>query len=108
MTTPSPSTPGGDWPADVAARIDSVVGAVREKTTVPVMAVARVVVYGTVVGVLTAAAILLIVIALVRILNVYLWFYPEARRVWVVDAVASAIFLGLGALAWRRRRPTGA
>jgi hypothetical protein len=108
MTSPSPSTPGGDWPADVAARIESVVGTVRDNTTVPAMTVARTVVYGVVLGVLGATAVLLMVISMVRLLNVYLPFDPYSRRVWVVDLAASAIFLGTGAFAWRRRAPRGA
>lgn len=104
MTSPAPP-PGHDWPADVAARIESLVGTVRDKTTVPATTVARIIVYGLILGVLGAAAAILFVIALVRLLDVYLPFHPVGRRVWVVDAAASAIFLISGALAWRRRRP---
>ena len=104
MTSPTPPL-GGDWPAEIAARIDSLVGTVRDKTTVPAMTVARVVVYGLLVGVLGAALGLLLVIALIRLLDVYLPFHPVGRRVWVVDAAASAIFLGSGTFMWRRRRP---
>ncbi len=105
MTSPSPTPSGSDWPAELAARIDSVVGTVRDRTTVPAATAARGVVYGLVVGVLLAAIGILMVIALVRLLDVYLPFHPLARRVWVVDAAASAIFLGAGAFVWRRRRP---
>lgn len=105
MTSPSPASPGNDWPADVAARIDSLVGTVRDKTTVPATTAARVVVYGLLLGVLGSALGILLVIALVRLLDVYLPFHPVGRRVWVVDAGASAIFLAGGAFMWRRRRP---
>lgn len=101
----SPASPGNDWPAEVAARIDSLVGTVRDKTTVPATTAARVVVYGSLLGVLGAAIGILMVIALVRLLDVYLPFHPLGRRVWVVDAAASAIFLAGGAFMWRRRRP---
>lgn len=104
MTSPSSAPPGGDWPADVAARIDSIVGTVRDKTTVPATTAARVVVYGLVVGVLGAGAAILVVISLIRLLDVYLPFHPLGRRVWVVDGAAAAIFLGAGLFAWRRRR----
>jgi len=92
----------------VTARIESVVGSVRDKTTVPAATAARAVVYGLVLGVFAAALGLLLVIALVRLLDVYLPFHPVGRRVWVVDAAASAIFLAGGAFLWRRRRPKGA
>lgn len=105
MTSPSPGPTGHDWTADVTARIESLVGTVRGKTTVPAMTAARAVVYGLVLGVLGAAVGILLVIALVRLLDVYLPFHPLGRRVWVVDAAASAIFLGGGTFMWRRRRP---
>lgn len=71
----------------------------------PATTAARGVVYGLVLGVLAAAIGILMVIAVVRLLDVYLPFHPVGRRVWVVDAAASAIFLALGAFLWRRRRP---
>lgn len=105
-TTQGPTaSPGHDWPADVAGRIESLVGSVRDKTTVPATTAARVVVYGMVLGVLGAAIAILAVMIVVRVLDVYLPFHPVGRRVWVVDAGASAIFLLAGAFAWRRRRP---
>lgn len=96
---------GGNWPVEVADRIESVVGTVRSKTTVPAFMAARAVVYGAVLGVLGAALAVLVTIAVVRVLDVYLPFHPIGRRVWVVDAGASAIFLAVGAFMWRRRRP---
>jgi hypothetical protein len=96
-----------DWTVEVVNRIESVVETVRDKTTVPVTKVARVVVFGLVAGVLGAATLFLVVVGLVRVLDVYLPFHPLARRVWVVDAGAAAIFLGSGAFLWRKRRPRG-
>lgn len=101
----SAGTTGKDWPDDIADRIESAVGAVRSKTTVPITRGARGVVFGFVAGTLGAAMFLLFVIGLVRLLDVYLPWHPLARRVWTVDAGAAAIFLGAGALAWRKRRP---
>lgn len=101
----SAGAPGKDWPDEIADRIESVVGAVRSKTTVPITRAARAVVFGFVAGALGAAMFLLFVIGLVRVLDVYLPWHPLARRVWTVDAGAAAIFLATGALAWRRRRP---
>ena len=108
MTEPSTPPLGGDWPNEVTARIESAVSAVRDKTTVPATLAARGVVYGLVAGVLASAFGILMVIGLIRLLDVYLPFHPQGRRVWVVDAVASAIFLGGGAFAWSRRRPRNA
>lgn len=108
MTTPSPASPGQDWPADVAARIESVVGTVRDKTTIPALRAAEALVYGVLVTVVGAILLILMVIALVRLLDVYLPIHPESRRVWVVYAATSAIFMVAGAFAWRRRRPRNA
>ena len=110
MTTPSPAPrppvpSGDDWPAEVASRIDSLVGTVRDKTTVPATAAARGLVYGPIIGVLAAVIVILMVILLIRILNSYLPIHPHARRVWVVDLLASAIFLISGAFLWHKRRP---
>lgn len=107
MTTPTPASgPGADWPAQVAGRIESVVGTVRDKTTVPATTAARIVVYGLVAAVLGATMAILLVIGLIRLLDVYVGFlHPMGRRVWIVDAAASAIFGGFGAFFWRMRRP---
>ncbi len=105
---PGPATPEHDWPAEVAARIESAVVTVRDRTTVPATLAARGLVYGVVAGVLGTAMFILLVIALVRLCDVYLPFHPIGRRVWVVDAGASAIFLLAGTFLWRKRRPKGA
>ncbi len=97
-----------DWTVQVADRIESAVGSLRDKTTKPATLVAHGLVYGLVAGVLGAALLFLLVLGLTRVLDVYLPFHPVGRRVWVVDAGASAIFLGLGTFLWRRRRPKSA
>jgi hypothetical protein len=97
-----------DWTDDVAERIDSYVGMVRDKTTVPATTIARGLVYGLVVAVLAAALLILLLIAGIRLLDVYLPFHPIGRRVWVVDAAGAAIFLAAGTFCWRRRRPRSA
>jgi hypothetical protein len=94
-----------DWTAPVADRIESVVDTVRDKTTVPATQVARGIVYGIVVLVLALVILVLVIIGLMRVLYVYLPIHPLARRIWVADAIVSAIFLGAGALVWRLRRP---
>jgi hypothetical protein len=93
-----------DWTVDVTDRIESVVSTVRDRTTVPATKAARAVVFGSVAGVLGVLALCLIVVAGVRVLDVYLPFHPASRRVWVVDVGAAAIFLGAGAFLWRKRK----
>ena len=109
MTSASPEPPGSDWASDVAGRIDSLVGSVRDKTTVPASMAARAVVYGLIIAVLGAALGILVVIGLIRFLDLWVGFlHPMSRRVWVVDAAGSAIFLGLGMFCWHKRRPRSA
>jgi hypothetical protein len=104
-TSPPASGPGADWPAQVAQRIDSAVGRVRDKTTVPALTAARVVVYGVLAAALGATLLVLLVIGVIRLADVYIPLHPIGRRVWIIDAGASAIFLALGMLLWRKRRP---
>jgi uncharacterized membrane protein YedE/YeeE len=93
-----------DWTAEITDRIESVVGAVRNKTTAPVTKVARGVVFGVVAGALGLVVLILLVIAAVR-LHVYLPFQPEGRKVWVAYAIAGAIFTAVGVFLWRKRTP---
>jgi hypothetical protein len=96
-----------DWTVDVTGRIESVVETIRDKTTVPVTKGARAVVFGLVAGALGVVALFLMVLALIRVLDVYLPIHPLSRRVWIIDAGAAAIFLGSGAFLWRTRQPRG-
>ena len=109
MTQPTPpadtSGQSAAWPAQVTERIESVVGTVRDKTTVPALTVARAVVYGVLAAVLGTTLLILLVIGVLRLADAYVPLHPIGRRVWIVDAAASAIFLASGAFLWRRRRP---
>ena len=110
MTSPSPAGPAAspnDWPEQVAGRIDSVVSALRDKTTRPVTLAARGIVYGIVVAALGAALFILLTISVIRLADVYLPIHPVGRRVWIVDGVAAAIFLLIGTFLWRKGRPRG-
>lgn len=93
---------GSDWTLSVADRIESVVGAVRDKTTVPITKVARGVVFGLVAAAAGTAALIFAIVAVVR-LHVYLPYHPEGRQVWTSYAVLGAIFMLAGAFFWRKR-----
>lgn len=97
--------PGSDWTVEVVHRIDTVVGTIRQKTTVPITKFARAIVFGLIAAVAAILAVALLCVIVVRICVAYLPFDPVARRVWVTYAALGAIFLLAGAFAWRKRRP---
>ena len=103
---PAGPSPAGtdDWTVQVADRIESVVGTVRDKTVVPVTKVARGLVFGLLAGVAATTALIVAVVAAVR-LSVYWPWHPDGRKIWVTYALLSAIFLLAGAFAWGRRTP---
>lgn len=102
QTGSPPPVTGHDWTAEAADRIEAVVTAVRDKTTVPVQKIGAAVVYGLVAGLLGAGALVVMLVGLFR-LHVYLPFHPEGRRVWTSYVGLGAIFVALGGLLWRRR-----
>ncbi|MGH9120829.1 MAG: hypothetical protein ACRDYC_02620 [Acidimicrobiales bacterium] len=93
-----------DWTDEIAGRIESVVGAVRDRTTRPATTAAKAIVYGLVAVVLGGIALTLLVLAILRVVEVYLPVHPLGRRVWITYAGLGAIFLGLGLFLWSRRR----
>ena len=74
----------------------------------PITYAARGLVYGIVVLTLAVVLLVLSTIGLVRLLDAYIPIQPLGRRVWVVYAGLSAIFLLAGTFVWRKRRPQGA
>jgi hypothetical protein len=95
-----------DWPAQMAESIDRIVGTVRDKTTGPALTVARGVVYGTFGAVVAVAALVLFVIAAVRVLDAYL---PDSlfgeTHTWAAHLLLGLVFTVAGILLWLRRRP---
>ncbi len=115
-STPSvglpPGGPGGrrpvagsthDWTSDVADKIEAAVGAVRDRTTVPITKVVRGLVFGLVAGTLGIVALVFGIIGLTRLIEVYLPIEPYSARVWGTYAVLGAIFLVIGAFFWSKR-----
>jgi hypothetical protein len=101
--SPVQTPPTRDWTVEVTDRIETVVGAVRDKTTVPATNAARILIFGLVAATLGMVAFFMLAQGLIRILYVYLPVHPLARRVWVVDAIVAAIFLGSGAFLWLKK-----
>lgn len=108
MVSPRPDAPvapgagstSPDWTVQFADTIESVVGSVRDKTAVPLETVARALVYGILIAVMGAAALVLVTIAVVRVLSYVL-------QVWAAYGIVGTVFTLLGLLLWRKRRPRG-
>ena len=90
-------------------RIDSAVNVVRDNATTRLVVAARAVVYGLIAAVLAIAILLLLVMALLRVLNVYLGnihllglnTHP-GRSVWVAEGVLGGIFALVGLFLLRK------
>jgi hypothetical protein len=94
---------GDDWTVRATDLVESAVETVRTKTVVPLTKVAQVIVFGLILATGALAAGILFVIALVRVIDVYLPFHPHARQVWVTYAGLGAIFVLVGAFSMRKR-----
>jgi len=104
MTTNQPAPSGSartepDWTDQVTDLLVSTVDAVRDRTTGPILKIARGVVYGVVALLIGLLALGLVTIALVRVLSLL----PGPQ--WIVYAVAGALFCMVGAFAWSKRGP---
>jgi hypothetical protein len=100
---PGAAVPTRDWTVEVTDRVGSIVSTVRDKTTVPITKIARAVVFGVLAATLGVAALILLVITLLRVIDVYLPFDPYGRRVWVAYAALGAIFVAVGTFCWTKR-----
>ena len=97
--TASPLGPSGDdWAGQAADAVVTVVDTVREKTTGPVLTVARAIVYGIIGLFAVLVALVLLTVALVRFTNVYL-----PGGVWAAHLLIGSIFILGGLLVWRKR-----
>jgi hypothetical protein len=94
-----------DWPAQVADTIESVIGGLAGKTTVPITTAVRAVVYGIVIGVMVAVALVLLAVAIDRALVV--GYRELGVGVWAAHATLGAINVVLGLFLWRKRRSKG-
>lgn len=91
---------GSDWTVQAADTIERVVSSIRNKTAVPLSTIARALVYGILVAVMGSAALVLLVTALVRLLDIVL-----PRGVWLPDLILGGLFTLLGLFLWRKRKP---
>jgi hypothetical protein len=95
-------SPESDWAKQTTDTIERVVGAVRAKTTGPLIKVARAVVYGTLAAIVGIAAIVLLAIVAVRVLDLL------PGGVWVAHLITGSVFSLAGLLLWRKRTAAAA
>ena len=89
---------GGDWPAQAADAIVNAVETVRDRTTTPIMKIARGLVFGVFAGTIIVAIAVLAIIGAVRLLDEVL---PSG--VWLPYLILGVLFAVVGALLFRRR-----
>ena len=87
-----------DWATQVVDTLESVVGAVKAKTTDPALNIVRTVVYALMAVGLVFATLLLLTIGSVRLLDAYL-----PLGVWLSYLVLGGIFFVAGLFVWSKR-----
>jgi len=96
-----------EFPRKTVDFIDRIVGVVRDRTTKPVVAVTRGIVFGSIVAVVSVSLIVLTLIALVRgTQEVFELFLSERRAVWASYFFVGGSFILVGALIMRARHST--
>jgi len=97
--SPSPNGKGPDWAAQATDIVVNVVQQVRDRTTRPALLVARGVVFGLLAAILGVAAVVLVVVGLVRLVNAYL-----PGDVWAAHLLVGGVLTLAGLVLWTRRR----
>ncbi|MDQ3757228.1 MAG: hypothetical protein M3394_05210 [Actinomycetota bacterium] len=93
-----PQAAAPDWTVQAADTVEKVVGAVRDKTTVPLTTIARALVYGLLAAFLGVATLVLLAIAAVRAIVVV----TPGERAWVAHAAVGGIFTLAGLFLLRK------
>ncbi|HVF75975.1 MAG TPA: hypothetical protein VM938_13095 [Acidimicrobiales bacterium] len=93
-----PEAAGQDWTVQAADTVERVVGSVRNKTTTPLVIVARAMVFGLLAAIVGGAAAVFLVVGLVRLVDVY----TGEGRVWIAYALLGGIFTLAGLFLLRR------
>jgi hypothetical protein len=93
----------GQWPAHAADLVVEIVASVRDKTATPILTIARGVVYGTAIVFLAITAVVLLLVALVRFIDVYL-----PGDVWSAYLLLGTVLTAVGLALWATRYPKAA
>lgn len=93
-----PQTASQDWTVQAADTVERVVGAVRDKTTVPLITIARALVFGLLAAFVGIAAVVFLTIGLVRVVDVA----TGDGRVWIAHGSIGGIFTLAGLFLLRK------
>jgi hypothetical protein len=91
--------PPGDWAGQTTDTIVRLVEQVRDRTTVPLLTASRGVVFGLLAGIIGIAAVTLLLVMVVRILDIVL-----PSEVWLAYLVLGTVLVIAGAVFMRKRR----
>lgn len=93
-----------EFPRKTVDLIDRVVGAVRDRTTKPIVALTRGIVFGSLIAVVSIALVTLLLIAIMRgAQELFELALSERRSVWASYFVVGGAFILVGALLMRAR-----
>ncbi len=100
------SSPGpDDWPVQAAAKVETLVGQVRDKTTGPAITAARAVVFGTVILFAGLIVVLFMAIGGFRLLiELSEWLFDG--RSYPAYLFPGVLLVVTGLIVWRKRRPS--
>ena len=104
---PLPSSPGAndeDWTVQAAGTIERLVGKVRDKTSVPLVTVARALVFGLLAAVMGIVIAVMGAVMLVRVIDVI----TGDENVWIAHLVVGGLFAVVGAFLLRKATTTTA
>lgn len=99
-SSPPPAPSGPDWTDQVTDLIVDTVDRVRQRTTGPILEIARGSVHAIVAAILLLPVTVLFVVLTVRVLTYFVF-----REVWITYLVLGTILALAGFLLWARREP---
>ncbi len=94
----------GDWPAQAADQIVTLVDNVKDKTTGPIQTAARGLVYGVLAAILGVVVLVLLIIWFIRLLDILVDRFIPWGDIWLPYAILGVIFMVVGTIIFRRRR----
>ena len=98
---PPKTTAMDEWPGKAVDLIDLVIDTIRDKVIRPVILVGRSIVFGLLIAALVIVLAVAVSVAVLRLLDVYAF----AHHVWASYTVLGVVFTIVGLWAWSKRTP---